>query len=132
MQDLDKLESAPLQCRARAYDVVLNGTELGGGSIRIHNRETQQRVFKALGLSEESARAKFGFLLDAFEYGAPPHGGVALGLDRMVMLITGASSIRDVIAFPKITAASCLMTEAPSQADPAQLAELHLAVTKSS
>ncbi len=132
LQDLDKLESAPLQCRARAYDVVLNGTELGGGSIRIHNRETQQRVFKALGFSEESARAKFGFLLDAFEYGAPPHGGVALGLDRMVMLITGASSIRDVIAFPKTTAASCLMTEAPSQADPAQLAELHLAVTKSS
>lgn len=129
-EDLDKLETAPLECRARAYDVVLNGTELGGGSIRIHRRDVQQRVFKALGLSDESARAKFGFLLDAFEYGAPPHGGIALGLDRLVMLITGAASIRDVIAFPKTTAASCLMTDAPSDADTAQLRELHLELRK--
>jgi aspartyl-tRNA synthetase len=129
-EDLDSLETEPLACRARAYDVVLNGTELGGGSIRIHRRDVQQRVFKALGLDEDEARAKFGFLLDAFEYGAPPHGGIALGMDRLIMLLTGCTSIRDVIAFPKTTSASDLMTASPSEASQAQLAELHLEVRK--
>ena len=126
--DLDLLETEPLKMRARAYDVILNGTELGGGSIRIHRRDVQARVFKALGLSEESARTKFGFLLDAFEYGAPPHGGIALGLDRLIMLLAGATSIRDVIAFPKTTSATDLMTASPSEVDTTQLRELHLEI----
>ncbi len=129
-EDLPILESDPLKVRARAYDVVLNGTELGGGSIRIHSSEVQKRVFKALRISDESARVKFGFLLDAFEYGPPPHGGIALGLDRMIMLMVGAPSIRDVIAFPKTTSASDLMTDSPSDVDEDQLKDLHIAVRK--
>jgi aspartyl-tRNA synthetase len=123
-EDLDKLETAPLSCRARAYDVVWNGTELGGGSIRIHRRDLQERVFRQLGIGAEEARAKFGFLLDALSYGAPPHGGIALGLDRLAMLLCGAPSIREVIAFPKTQKAVCLMTDAPSAVDARQLREL--------
>jgi len=127
-EDLASLETSPLDVNSRAYDVVLNGVELGGGSIRIHDREMQERVFRALGIGDEEARVKFGFLLDALRYGAPPHGGLALGMDRVVMMLTGGSSIRDVIAFPKTTRAADLMTGSPSEADPAQLEELHLKI----
>jgi len=126
-EDLALLETDPGRARARAYDVVLNGTELGGGSIRIHRADVQSRLFRLLGIGDEEARSKFGFLLDAFRYGAPPHGGIALGLDRICMLAAGVTSIRDVIAFPKTSSGSCLMTESPSPVDPAQLAELGLA-----
>jgi aspartyl-tRNA synthetase len=129
-EDVERLESDPGNVRARAYDVVLNGTEIGGGSIRIHDAETQQRVFRALSIDEESARAKFGFLLDALRYGAPPHGGIALGLDRVVMLLLGLDSIRDVIAFPKTAKGVCLMTDAPSPVDPTQLKELGIRLTE--
>jgi len=125
-EDLEKLESDPGNVRALAYDVVLNGTELGGGSIRIHRPDVQARVFKAMGLSDDEARDKFGFLLDALSFGAPPHGGLALGLDRMVMILTGGTSIRDVIAFPKTQKATCPMTDAPTPVDPKQLRELGL------
>lgn len=112
--------------QANAYDVVLNGYELGGGSIRIHDQEMQQEMFEALGFSEEEAQEQFGFLMDAFKYGAPPHGGIALGLDRMVMLLSGSSNLRDVIAFPKTASATCLLTDAPSKVDHNQLEELHI------
>ena len=127
-EDLRYLESDPGRVKARAYDVVLNGMELGGGSIRIHRRDIQSRVFARLGIGPDEARAKFGFLLDAFRFGAPPHGGIALGLDRILMILTGGSSIRDVIAFPKTASGTCLMTESPGPVDPAQLSELGIAL----
>ena len=111
-----------------SYDIVCNGNEIGGGSIRIHRRDVQERVFKVMGIGAEEAQEKFGFLLDAFAFGAPPHGGIAFGWDRIVMLLGGFDSIRDVIAFPKVKDASCLMTEAPSPVDAAQLEELGLEV----
>ncbi len=125
-EDLELLETAPEKVRARAYDLVLNGYELGGGSIRIHQRELQTRLFRVLGIDEEAAQNKFGFLLEAFTYGAPPHGGIALGLDRLVMLMAGGESLRDVIAFPKTQRAMCLLTQAPAEVDPAQIRELRL------
>ncbi|MGI5878091.1 MAG: aspartate--tRNA ligase [Christensenellales bacterium] len=127
-EDMPLLAAEPGRVRARAYDIVLNGSEIGGGSIRIHRRDVQQRVFAALGISEREAMERFGFLLTAFRYGAPPHGGLAYGLDRLVMLMSGRDSIRDAIAFPKVQSASCLMTDAPGPVDPRQLAELSIAV----
>ena len=126
--DLGRLESDPASVRARAYDLVLNGNEIAGGSIRIHDPLVQSRVFQAIGLSEEDARAKFGFLLDAFKHGPPPHGGIAAGLDRLAMLLCGGESLRDVIAFPKTQKGTDLCTEAPSAVSPKQLDELHLAL----
>jgi aspartyl-tRNA synthetase len=122
----DYMATDPGRCIAKAYDLVLNGTELGGGSVRIHREEVQSKVFRALKIGPEEARSKFGFLLDALQYGAPPHGGIAFGLDRLVMLMTGAESIRDVIAFPKTQRAQCLLTQAPSSVDEKQLKELHI------
>lgn len=127
-EDLDRLESAPETVQAQAYDIVLNGFELGGGSIRIHDGEIQSKMFKALGFSEESAQEQFGFLLDAFKFGAPPHGGIAIGLDRLVMLLTGASNLRDTIAFPKTASATDLLTDAPSEVSEKQLDELSLRI----
>ena len=128
---VESLTADPGALKARAYDVVLNGTELGGGSIRIHDRDLQEQVFRLLGIGEQEARERFGFLLDALRLGAPPHGGLALGLDRIVMLMTGAPSLRDVIAFPKTASASCLLTEAPSVVDARQLRELGLMLAPS-
>jgi aspartyl-tRNA synthetase len=125
---LDLLESDPRACQSRAYDMVLNGTEIGGGSIRIHRESVQRRVFRLLNISDEQAEDRFGFLLRALKYGCPPHGGIAFGLDRLVMLMTGASSIRDVMAFPKTQTAACPLTSAPSAVDEAQLNELALRI----
>jgi len=122
----DLLETDPSRALAKAYDIVLNGWEIGGGSVRIHRAEIQSKVFRALNIGDEEARVKFGFLLDALQYGAPPHGGVAFGLDRLVTMMAGAESIRDVIAFPKTQRAQCLLTQAPSAVDEKQLRELHI------
>ncbi|PEB53482.1 aspartate--tRNA ligase [Bacillus pseudomycoides] len=125
-EDVELLETAPEKARAQAYDLVLNGYELGGGSLRIYERDVQEKMFKALGFSQEEAQEQFGFLLEAFEYGTPPHGGIALGLDRLVMLLAGRTNLRDTIAFPKTASASCLLTDAPSPVAGAQLEELNL------
>lgn len=128
-EDIDKIESNPGECRAKAYDIVINGDEIGGGSIRITNRNLQNRMFRALGFTDEEANDKFGFLLEAFKYGVPPHGGIAFGLDRFMMLMTGSDNIRDVIAFPKTQSATCLMTEAPTFVPDKQLKELGIDIT---
>ncbi|WP_407269551.1 aspartate--tRNA ligase [Radiobacillus sp. PE A8.2] len=126
VEDIDKLDSNPGDVKAQAYDLVLNGYELGGGSLRIYQSELQNKMFEVLGFSEEEARAQFGFLLDALEFGAPPHGGIALGFDRMVMLLAGRNNLRDTILFPKTASASCLLTEAPGDVSESQLEELNL------
>ena len=129
-EDMELIDTDPAAVKARAYDLVLNGSEIGGGSIRIHNRKVQQRMFELLGIGEEEAEEKFGFLLSAFKYGAPPHGGIALGLDRIVMLLTGAKSLRDVIAFPKNQKAQSIMDNSPDVVDKHQLDELHIQIKK--
>lgn len=125
-EDVALMDTDPASVRAQAYDIVLNGYELGGGSLRIYEKELQQKMFKLLGFTEEEAKEQFGFLLDAFEYGVPPHAGLALGLDRLIMLLAGRTNLRDTIAFPKTASASCLLTDAPSEVAPAQLADLHI------
>jgi len=126
--DIERLESDPASVRANCYDLAMNGLELGSGSIRIHRKDVQQQIFKSLNISPEEARMRFGFFLDALEYGAPPHGGIALGVDRIVMLLAGAPSLREVIAFPKTARAIDLMAEAPTTVTEEQLKELHLKV----
>jgi len=127
-EDLEKLESAPWEVRSKGYDLVLNGYELGSGSIRIHRQDVQERLFKALGLTQEQLRKRFGFFLDALTYGTPPHGGIALGVDRIAMLLSGEKSIREVIAFGKTTAAQDLMAESPSDVDEQQLDQLGIRI----
>jgi aspartyl-tRNA synthetase len=127
-EDLEKLESAPWEVRSKGYDLVLNGNELGSGSIRIHRQDIQERLFKALGLTEEQQRARFGFFLDALTYGTPPHGGIALGVDRIAMLLAGEKSLREVIAFAKTTAAQDLMADSPSSVDKDQLDQLGIQI----
>jgi aspartyl-tRNA synthetase len=127
-EDFGKLRSDPGAVRALAYDIVLNGTELGSGSIRIHRQDIQKQIFNALGMSDEEARSRFGFFLEALEYGTPPHGGIALGLDRIVMILAGADSLREVIPFPKTAKAVDLMVDAPTPVSPAQLKELGIVV----
>jgi aspartyl-tRNA synthetase len=129
-EDMDKLESDPAMVRALAYDVVLNGTELGSGSIRIHRQDIQKKIFHALGMSEQEARSRFGFFLEALEYGTPPHGGIALGLDRIVMILAGADSLREVIPFPKTARAVDLMVDAPTPVSEAQLKDLGIQVKR--
>ncbi|HLD82985.1 MAG TPA: amino acid--tRNA ligase-related protein, partial [Candidatus Omnitrophota bacterium] len=129
-EDLESLEKTPDKARSRSYDLVLNGMEIGSGSIRIHNSQLQERVFKVIGLDKKEAAERFGFLLEAFQFGAPPHGGIALGLDRLLAVLAGEESIREMIAFPKTSLALCPLTSAPSEVDEKQLKELGLTVKK--
>ena len=129
-EDLHLLDTDPGKVRAKAYDIVLNGTELGGGSVRIFNNDIQNKMFEMLGFTKEQAEEQFGFLLSAFKYGVPPHAGLAYGLDRICMLMAQEDSIRDVIAFPKVKDASCLMTEAPTRVAPKQLEELAIEIVE--
>ena len=129
-EDLQYIDSDPGRVRAKAYDIVLNGNEIGGGSVRIHQNDIQEKMFEALGFTKERAHEQFGFLLEAFKYGVPPHAGLAYGLDRLVMLMAKQDSIRDVIAFPKVKDASCLMTEAPERVEEKQLQELGIEVAE--
>lgn len=129
-EDIDKLINDKKNCHSKAYDIVINGYEAGGGSIRIHDGKVQSKMFEALGFSEKEIDEKFGFFVDALKYGTPPHGGIAFGLDRLVMLMGKTENIRDVIAFPKTASASCLMSEAPNYVEEKQLKELHIGLTK--
>ena len=129
-EDIDKLLTDKAHCYAKAYDIVINGYEAGGGSIRIHDEKIQEKVFQALELTEEQIASKFGFFTEALKYGTPPHGGLALGLDRLTMIFTNTENIRDVIAFPKTASASDLMSEAPNTVDPLQLKELHIKISE--